>query len=244
MTQHIVITGAGSGLGRAMARRLAADGHPLVLLGRNIGKLNAVAGELGDRALALSCDIASPAAVEATFGEIAGRFGKIRALVNNAGVYRPFRVGSASDAQIREAIETNLMGPIYCARAALPLLERGGYIINVGSETAALSVAMLALYQTAKAGLERFSKSLQQEVAGRGIRVTLIRAGKMYDEDTRLDVPPEIAREFAEENVRLGFDMRSAPISRFESVAGLIPQLLGLPADLHIPEMMLEAWRP
>lgn len=241
MGRLIVITGAGSGLGRAIARRLAADGHRLVLLGRTLAKVEAIADELGDRVCALQCDVADPDAVDAAFARISEREPRIDVLINNAGIYEPFDVADATNAQIAAALNTNLAGPIYCSRAAIPRLGPGGHVINIGSETVVSPVAMMALYQSSKAGLERFSRTLNQELAPQGIRVTLIRAGKMMDEDTRLNVSPEVAKRFTEENLKLGVDSRKSAISRFESVAGLIPQLLALPDDLNIPELMLEA---
>ncbi|HEY8385287.1 MAG TPA: SDR family NAD(P)-dependent oxidoreductase, partial [Porticoccaceae bacterium] len=73
MSKVIVITGAGVGLGRALARRFAADGDTVVLLGRTLSKVEAVAAEIGDRAMAVGCDVASPDSVRAAFAEIAKR---------------------------------------------------------------------------------------------------------------------------------------------------------------------------
>lgn len=244
MAKTIVITGAGSGLGRAMARRLAADGHRLFLLGRTQAKIEAVAGELGDDAHAIVCDVADPQSVDAAFAEIGRRTSRIDVLINNAGVYAPFFIKDASNAQIRAALDTNLAGPIYCSRAAIPMLVRGSHIISIGSETVVVPIAMHALYQSSKAGLERFSKTLNQELAPEGIRVTLVRASAMIDEDMTLTVDPEMHRRFAEENLKLGVDHRTKPISHFNSVAELIPQLISLPEDLNVPEIMLEARRP
>jgi meso-butanediol dehydrogenase/(S,S)-butanediol dehydrogenase/diacetyl reductase len=165
-------------------------------------------------------------------------------LVNNAGVFEPFFVETATDAQIRTAIDTNLAGQIWCARAAIPLLPRGGHIINVSSETVVMPVAMLALYQSAKAGLERLSRTLSQELEPAGIWVTLFRAGKMFEPDMEWHQDPETARLFHEANLRIGVDNRNAALSRYASAAGLIPWLIDLPADVNIPELMIEGPRP
>jgi len=227
-----------------MAKRLARDGNTLVLLGRNYRKIQQVVETLGERALALSCDISDPNAVDEVFVEIARRYGKIDVLINNAGVYEPVHIRDATNTQISEALNINLAGPIYCSRAAIPLLERGGHIINIGSVTVMTQIAMLALYQTAKAGLERFSKTLQQELAEDGIRVTLVRAGAMYDETSKLSVSPEVAQRFSEENSKLRHPSHRPPTSRFDSVAEPIPMLIALPADMNIPEVMLDARHP
>jgi meso-butanediol dehydrogenase/(S,S)-butanediol dehydrogenase/diacetyl reductase len=244
MSKAIVITGAGSGLGRAMARRLASDGHRLFLLGRTQAKIGAVAQELGGMAHAIGCDVSDPESVDAAFAEVGRKEPKIDVLINNAGIFEPYFIKDATNAQIRAALDTNLAGPIYCSRAAIPMLGRGSHIISIGSETVVVPIAMHALYQSSKAGLERFSKTLSQELVPEGVRVTLIRAGAMFDEDMKWNVDPEISRRFAEENVKLGVDNRVKPISHFNSVAELIPNLIALPSDINISEIMLEGRCP
>ena len=241
MSKLIVITGAGTGLGRAMARRLAADDHRLVLLGRRLAKVEEAAQELGAGSFALACDVADPDSVDAAFAQIAEREPQIDVLINNAGVFQPFLIEEATNDQIRTALDTNLAGPIYCARAAIPLLAKGSHVINIGSETVVEPIAMMSLYQSSKAGLERFTQTLKQELAPRGIRVTMLRASKMMGPEINAMFDPEVARRFAEENLKLGVDNRKAAISQFDSVAELIPWLIALPADVHIPQLMVEA---
>ena len=95
MSKTIVITGAGSGLGRAFARRFAADGDQVVLLGRTLAKVDEVAAEIGDRALALACDICSADSVRAAFTAIGERFGSIDVLINNAAYVQRTQIGRA-----------------------------------------------------------------------------------------------------------------------------------------------------
>jgi meso-butanediol dehydrogenase / (S,S)-butanediol dehydrogenase / diacetyl reductase len=241
MSKTIVITGAGAGLGRAMARRLAQDGHRLVLLGRTSTKVQAVAEELGRGAWAAECDVADAASVKAVFDEIARREPQIDVLVNNAAVYEPFMIDDATEAQIAAALDTNLAGPIHCSRAALPQLVRGSHIVNVSSRTVVAPAVMLAMYQTSKAGLERFTKTLREEMAERGIRVTLLRAAGMMEEGMTWSLSPEVARRFQEERRKRGIDRGANPVSQFASVAQLLPWLIGLPADVAVTELMLEA---
>lgn len=241
----IVITGAGSGLGRAMARRLAQDGHRIVLLGRRLAKVEAVAQAIGGgRAHALACDVTDPDSVEAAFAAIAGRESRIDVLINNAGVYVPHFLRDATNAQIASMIDTNFAGPALCTRAALPLMARGSHIINIGSKTAATRTAMLGLYQGSKAGLERLTASLKDELADDGIRVTLLRAGPMVGEDMEWNVSPELSRRFGEERRKMGIDAGANAVSSFESVAELLPWLIGLPADVSVPELMVDSRHP
>jgi meso-butanediol dehydrogenase / (S,S)-butanediol dehydrogenase / diacetyl reductase len=244
MKKTIVITGAGSGLGRAMARRLARDGHDLVLLGRTEAKVSAVAEELGEGALAVRCDVADAGSVEAAFSEIAARAPRIDVLINNAAVYEPHTIEEATEQQIAAALDINLAGTIHCTRAALPLMDKGGHIINVSSCTVVEPAVMLALYQTSKAGVERFTASLREEVAERGIRVTLLRAAGMMEEGMNWTLSPEMTRRFQDARRKRGIDGGNNAVSQFDSVAQLLPWVIGLPADVGVTELMLEARHP
>lgn len=241
----VAITGAGSGLGRALAQRFAADGDTVILLGRTGAKVEAVAAELGPAAWAVVCDVGSADSVRTAFAGVAERHPRIDVLVNNAAIYQPFFVKDATDAQIDAAVTTNFAGPIYCARAAIPLMRRGGHIINISSETVGLPHAMFSLYQSSKAGLERFTEALRAELEPEGIRVTMARAGQMSGEDSRSPSDDaEVLRRFAEENLKRGLDFRARPISAFESAAELVRLLTHLPDDLNVPQIVLEARRP
>ncbi|MDR2857710.1 MAG: SDR family oxidoreductase [Novosphingobium sp.] len=244
MTKTIVITGAGSGLGRAMARRLAQDGHRLVLLGRTPARLEAVAQEIGNGARALACDVADAQSVKDAFAGIARAEPHIDVLINNAAVYEPFLIEEATEEQITAAIQTNLTGAIHCSRAALPQMARGGHIIAISSRTVVEPAVMLGLYQTSKAGLERFTRTLREEVAERGIRVTMLRAAGMMEEGMNWTVSPEVGRRFQEARRKRGIDRGNNPVSQFASVAQLLPWLIGLPADVDVTELMLEARHP
>src|SRR5882762_6026925 len=97
-------------------------------------------------------------------------------------------------ASVAAAVMTNFAGPIYCSRAIIPMMQRGGHIINISSETVGLPHAMFSLYQSSKAGLERFTEALHAELEPHGIRVTMFRAGQMMDEDSKSPVAGELAR--------------------------------------------------
>jgi meso-butanediol dehydrogenase / (S,S)-butanediol dehydrogenase / diacetyl reductase len=241
VSKVIVITGAGAGLGRALARRFAADGETVVLLGRNAEKVQKVAAQLGDRALALGCDVMSPDSVRAAFARIAERHPRIDVLINNAAVYQPFPVAEATDDQILKAIATNLTGPILCSRSAIPLLGKGGHIINVSSESVGMLFPHLVIYQSTKAGLERFTEGLYHELDPKGIRVTLVRAGQMMDAEKTWDIDPQAAARFAQAALAAGLNLRERPISQYTSVTNMFRALLDLPADLHAGTVLLHA---
>jgi NAD(P)-dependent dehydrogenase (short-subunit alcohol dehydrogenase family) len=240
----IVITGAGVGLGRALARRFAKEGESVVLLGRTFSKVQAAAEEIGDSAFAVECDVSSPDSVRAAFARIAEKHPRIDVLINNAAVYEPFNVADARDDQIVGIVATNLSGPIFCSRAAIPMMEKGGYIINVSSESVALDFPMLSLYQCSKAGLERFTESLSRELEASGIRVSTVRAGPMYEEGKGTTWDPAIAMEFAQKCAGVGIDMRSRPISHVNSVTDVFRALLDLPPDVRVTHASIEARHP
>jgi meso-butanediol dehydrogenase / (S,S)-butanediol dehydrogenase / diacetyl reductase len=164
VARTIVITGAGIGLGRALARRFARDGETVVLLGRTLSKVQTLAEELGAPHFAVECDVGQPDSVRAAFAAIAERQPKIDVLINNAAIYEPFMVADATDEQILSIMNTNFAGPIFTSRAAIPMMEKGGAILNVTSESVALEFPMLSLYASTKTGLERFTESLSKEL--------------------------------------------------------------------------------
>jgi len=244
MGKIVAITGAGDGLGRALARRLAKDGDTVILLGRTAAKVERLAAELGEPHLAVACDVADPASVRAAFAAIAGRFPRIDVLINNAAVYEPTTLADVTDAQIAVQLSTNLAGPIHCAREALPLLRRGGHLINVTSESVPLRMPMLWLYAGTKAALELVSEMWARELEAEGIRVTTVQAGMMMDETKTGSLwPRDVAIRFAEENAKVGIHLRDRPISHYNSVTSAFRAILDSPADVHIQTVCLRASR-
>jgi meso-butanediol dehydrogenase / (S,S)-butanediol dehydrogenase / diacetyl reductase len=240
----IVITGAGVGLGRALARRLAADGDSVVLLGRTLAKVEKAAAEIGERAMAVACDVASPDSVRSAFAAIAKRHPRIDVLINNAALFEPFLIADATDAQLLDIVGINLTGPMLCARAAIPVMNAGGHIINVSSESVGMVFPHLVVYQSSKAGLERFSEGLHQELEPSGIRVTSVRAGMMYEEGKAWNIDPAAAVRFAQATMAVGLNLRERPLSHFNSVTNVFRALLDMPADLAVQSVRLQGRRP
>jgi meso-butanediol dehydrogenase/(S,S)-butanediol dehydrogenase/diacetyl reductase len=247
-----VITGAGEGLGRAMARRLAADGETIVLLGRTIAKLDAVIAEIGQPQaahLALECDVGDPDSVRHAFAAITERFPKIDVMINNAAVYEPFTLADAADDKIMVQMKTNLLGPIYCSRAAVPLLrggddKAGGHLVNISSESVHLRMPMLWMYAGTKAGLEYMSREWARDLAPEGIRVTVVSAGMMMDETkTGSNWPQEAAMRFVQENHKVGIALGQLPISHYDSAAEAIRSVVNTPADIQMAFVTLAAAR-
>lgn len=244
MAKVIVITGAGSGLGRALARRFAGEGEQVLLLGRTEAKLQVLVQELGAPALALACDVAKPDSVRHAFAQIAQRCGHVDVLINNAAIYEPFLLAEATDEQILGALHTNLAGAMFCARAALPLMATGAHIINVSSGSVGMRFPYLSIYQSSKAGLETFSEALHHELETSGIRVSTVRAGQMIEEGKSWNLDPQLAMRFAQAAAAAGLNLRERPLSHVNSVTQLFRSLIDLPADVHVAQLNVHARRP
>lgn len=175
----VVVTGASKGIGRATSRAFAARGAQVVMLARSRERLEAEADSIGANAHAIAVDIGDPDQVNAAFEQIGAEHGRVDTLVNNAGVAVLTSIQDATDEQILRSVSTNLLGPIYATRAAIPMLRAtgGGDIINISSESTMSPFPFLALYAASKGGLEVFAKAALTELKPYGIRVTVVLCG-------------------------------------------------------------------
>jgi NADP-dependent 3-hydroxy acid dehydrogenase YdfG len=180
--QVAIVTGAGRGIGRAVALAFAAEGARVVLASRSRADLAAVAGtirEQGGNALALPTDVTQDAAVEALVDQAAAQLGRIDILVTAAGVAAFGPVAGTKPADWDGMLAVNLRGAMVCCRAVLPVMQRQrrGTIINVGSIAAKRAIPGGAAYAATKAGLAAFSAVLAEEVRANGIRVGVVVPG-------------------------------------------------------------------
>lgn len=179
--RHALVTGAGRGIGAAIARRLAGDGAVLTLLGRTPGPLLALAQELpaSARARVLACDVADAQAVARAFEALAGGHGPAHILVNNAGQAASAPLARTGDDLWQRMLAVNLGGTFHCTRAALPAMVAGGWgrIVNVASTAALRGYAYVAAYAAAKHGVLGLTRSLALEVAARGVTVNAVCPG-------------------------------------------------------------------
>lgn len=176
----IVITGAGTGMGRAAALRLAEEGAGLVLLGRRAEPLDRLAAEItaaGGRALALACDVSREDDVSAAVRTALDHFGRMDGLFANAGVLGPLKPLAHTDAaDFDPLIATNLLGTFLTIKHCLPVLDGGSILINA-SWTANGVMPNVGAYASTKAALLAMMRTLAVEQGSRAIRVNAINPG-------------------------------------------------------------------
>ena len=175
-----IVTGAGSGIGRATALRLAAQGCRTVLLDRDGAAADRVAAETGDAASAHAMDVTDTAAINATVADIASRFGRIDILINNAGGGGGARFLDVDAANWDAMLALNLTSALRLIQAVAPVMARGGggAIVNVASLAARFaSPKGGAGYAASKAALLALSRQAASELASSGIRVNAVLPG-------------------------------------------------------------------
>jgi len=173
-----LITGAGRGLGLAIAKAALAAGHAVVATGRNPAKVTQAIGGADDL-LVVKLDVTQPADAEVAIAATVARFGRLDVLVNNAASLYAGYFEDLHPAQIEKNLATNLYGPMHVTRAALPVLrqQQAGLVITVSSLAGLTGYEFCTAYATAKFGLEGWMQSLKNEVAPFGIRTMLVNPG-------------------------------------------------------------------
>ena len=176
-----LVTGGGTGIGAATARRFAADGGRLALTGLDQGELDAMVAELehaGIDARGWAADVGEERDVARLMEAAIGHFGRLDVLVNCAGTSAVGPVESTSVGTWRRVLDTNLTGVFLMSRAAIPhLRQRRGAIVNVASQLAFSAVGGFAAYCASKAAVVHFSRCLALELIGDGVRVNVVCPG-------------------------------------------------------------------
>ena len=181
--QVALVTGAGRGIGRAIALALSQAGAAVAVCARSEEEVTGVAIQIAarkGRAVAIRCDVTRRHEVEDMAAQVEAALGPVDLLVNNAGQFGPIGPAAATDPdKWWQALEVNLRGPLYCARAVLPgMLSRDrGRIVNVSTGAGFAAVPMMSAYSVSKAALYRLSENLAAETRGHEVMVFTINPG-------------------------------------------------------------------
>ena len=176
-----VITGGNRGIGLAIAQAFVGEGCRVMIAGRNPQTLSSAKTELegaGREVTVEQCDVSDPAQVEKLFAAVKSRYSKLDILVNNAGVAHGLQPTEKFSVETwKQVIDTNLTGMFLCTRAALPLMQAGGTIVNNISVAAVQVFEGMSAYNASKAGALSFTNVLREELRKRGIRVLALLPG-------------------------------------------------------------------
>jgi 3-oxoacyl-[acyl-carrier protein] reductase len=202
--QTAFVTGSTRGIGRAIARALYDAGARVAIVGRDEARAQAVAAELGDRALGVSCDVAQAEQVEAAVASAEAALGPVDLLVNNAGITRDNLLLRLSEADWDAVLDANLKGAFHTTRAVIKSMmkRRSGRIINITSVVGLTGNKGQANYAASKSGLIGFTKAVAREYASRGILVNCVAPGFIDTEMT--NALPDAARASLLEDIALG----------------------------------------
>jgi NADP-dependent 3-hydroxy acid dehydrogenase YdfG len=225
-----IVTGASRGIGRAIAERLLDEGVRTALIARSTDALESIAAPYDDRAVVISCDVSNPIAVAAMAERVDETLGTPDVIVNNAGLFALAPVHETDPAHFVDALTTNLAAPFRVIRAFLPAMrERGsGDVVTIGSIADRVAFAENAAYAASKFGLRGLHEVLRAELAGTGVRATLVSPGPV---DTALwnEIDPD---------TRPGFPPRASML-RPEAVAAAVLYAITQPPDVNVDELRL-----
>ena len=228
-----IVTGAGSGIGRAAAELFAAEGAAVAVVDLVAEAAEEAAGKImaeGGRSIALAANVAVAAEVESAVARAVREFGRLDVLYNNAGVNSAGSVADATEDDWDRCFAVNAKGTFLCSRAAVPYLEQagGGAIVNQGSVAGLVAVPNFAAYCAAKGAVVALTRSMAIDLAGRRIRVNAICPGTVF---TPLMEPMLRARGDGDLEAGLAKTVVKYPIGRLGTPAEIARVALFLASD-------------
>jgi len=242
-----VVTGASSGIGRATAAALAAQGHPVVLGARRVSECEDAAAAIrseGGEAVAIHLDLSDDESVERFAAAAAATLGAVEIVVSNAGQNMAGAVLDTDAASLEGVLSVNITGTHRLVRALLPAMveRRRGDVVFVTSDVAERPRPAMAAYVTSKWGLEGYVRSLQMELEGSGVRATILRPGPTLT-GMGMDWDPEVTGKVIEEWAAWGF-ARHGNFMRPAGVAEAVCAVVGLPRGVHATVIELQPEAP
>ena len=238
MTRKVaLVTGASSGIGRAVALGLAKAGYVVVLAGRRQALLDEVARECGPPCLPVAADVTDAASVDALFARTADAFGRLDLLFNNAGIGAPpTPIEDVPLEQWRSVIDTNLTGAFLCTRAAFRLMKaqspRGGRIINNGSISASTPRPHMVAYTASKHAISGLTKSASLEGRQHDIAVGQIDIG---------NTATALATPIAQGTLQADLSVKPEPTFDVKHVVDAVLYMAGLPLEANVLFMTVMA---
>jgi NAD(P)-dependent dehydrogenase (short-subunit alcohol dehydrogenase family) len=229
-----IVTGGHDGIGFHITQALLGAGARVAILARRQERLEQAAELLGGDVAPIVCDIADPNSVRAAFAAVDERFGALHVLINNAAAFPIFKIGDATDEELRQVVDTNVMGVLHCVRAAVERMRAtgGGDIISLSSESVLRPFPYLSAYAATKAAIETLCRGLRSELREHAIRVGVLRSGHVDvpgREGSRWD--PERTQAFYREAVAGGFMADAGPGIAPEATARAVLHMLTQPDD-------------
>jgi 3-oxoacyl-[acyl-carrier protein] reductase len=237
-TRKVLVTGGGSGMGRAVAEALLRAGGQVAVCGRRADRLEAVARAWPGQAVALPCDLSSPSERTGLLERAREALGGLDGLVHSAGVVEHQPPGHISEEALREQLEINLVAPLRLGEEALSVLETGGGMVFITSTLALRPLTTSAVYSAAKAGLVAAMRSLALAGVSRRIRANVVCPGLVDTEMLRAprlspgEAPPEgeeLEKRISAQLATLGALHPLGRLGKPEEVAEAVLHLLGAP---------------
>lgn len=186
----VIVTGGSSGLGRVLVETFGRAGAKLAVIGLECGDVHNATGEMADlgmEAMPVCADITKQEDVDRAFGEIVQNYGRIDALVNNAGRSMRGHVLETTPEQFRSLFELNVLGTIRCTQVAAPeLIKNRGHIVNIGSLAAKSASRWVGAYPASKFAVAAFSQQLRLELGPQGVHTLLVCPGPIKRDTERL----------------------------------------------------------
>jgi NAD(P)-dependent dehydrogenase (short-subunit alcohol dehydrogenase family) len=237
MSKVALITGAGSGIGKAVALALASAGYELVLVGRRNDKLEEVARDAGSDCLTIATDVTKPDQLDQVFKQIEARFGRLDLLFNNAGAAAPpTPFEDVAVAQWNTIIDTNLTGAFLCAQGAYRLMKQqrpqGGRIINNGSIAGSVPRPQMAAYTASKHAIAGLTKTIALEGRAYDIACGQIDIG---------NTATSLATSISSGTLQADLSMKAEPTFAVKHVADAVLYMAGLPPEANVMLMTVMA---
>jgi NADP-dependent 3-hydroxy acid dehydrogenase YdfG len=232
-----IVTGASSGIGKATALALAAEGAKVAIAARRGDLLEQVASQIeqiGSQALTIVADITDEAQANSIVQKANAEFGRVDILVNNAGIALLGKIANADTSDWRRMIDLNLLGLMYCTHAALPIFQaqKSGHIVNISSVAGRTIRVGIGVYNVTKWGVNAFSEALRQEVYQDNIRVTIIEPGL---------VDTEINNHITDQEAKAAIVARKNSLTALQSedIAGAIIYAVTQPKHVNVNEILI-----